>query len=84
MTLRLAGPLELMKFRFTYDGQLRGINRGSRPDDQWRIRRHLHPQLEELWQKHPALKGLGLWVPMSLAVAGVDYRALRGHPKSDD
>src|ERR1700687_4222484 len=61
-------PFELMKFRFTYDGQLHasGTNGGPRPEDQWLIRRQMRPQLEELWRTHPALKGLGLSVYIGL------------------
>ena len=41
-----------MKFTLTYDGELRS-NGDHR--QKWEIRRHLHPQLEELWQIDPAL-----------------------------
>jgi hypothetical protein len=69
-----------MKFRFTYDGPLHaGTNSGPRPDDQWRIRRQVHPQLAELWRTHPALTGLGLSVYVSSG-AGVNW----GGPKPID
>jgi hypothetical protein len=60
----VATPFKFMKFRFTYDGQLHAssTNSGPRPDDQWRIRRQLHPQLTELWRTHPALTGLAFSV----------------------
>lgn len=63
---RVGVPVELMKFRFTFDGKLHasGSNSGPRPDDQWAIRRQLYPQLVELWRSHPALSGLGLSVKM--------------------
>jgi hypothetical protein len=44
-----------MKFTLTYDGPL--PSSGSRPKAlaKWEIRRHFHPQLEDLWSSHPAL-----------------------------
>jgi hypothetical protein len=45
-----------MKFTLTYDGPL--PSSGSRPknDAKWDIRKRLHPQLEDLWGSHPALR----------------------------
>jgi len=42
-----------MKFTLTYDGELRP---DDKPVRKWEIRKKLHPQLEELWTIHPALK----------------------------
>jgi hypothetical protein len=44
-----------MKFTLTFDGQLRS---NGTPKEKWAIRKHLHPQLQELWSIHPSLKSL--------------------------
>jgi hypothetical protein len=41
-----------MKFTLTYDGELKS---NGDPRQKWEIRKHLHPQLEELWQIDSAL-----------------------------
>jgi len=41
-----------MKFVLTYDGELPS-NGDYRK--KWEIRKHFHPQLQELWQTHPSL-----------------------------
>jgi hypothetical protein len=46
-----------MKFILTYDGAL--VSNGG-PQEKWDIRQKLHPQLQQLWQSHPALKALDL------------------------
>jgi hypothetical protein len=63
--LNLACSFDLMKFALTYDGELPGSGNKPKPRDKWHIRRHLHPQLAELWQTHPVLKRFahGNWVP---------------------
>lgn len=48
-----AGGLQFMKFTLTYDGELRS---NGRPKHKWEIRRHLHPQLVELWSVSSALQ----------------------------
>ena len=55
-------PFDVMKFRLTYDGPLviSGSNSGGRVRDKWAIRKAIYPQLLELWQTHPVLKGIGL------------------------
>src|ERR1700759_5669736 len=45
------GP-SIMKFTLTYDGELRS---NGKPQHKWEIRKHLSPQLEELWRVHPIL-----------------------------
>jgi hypothetical protein len=58
--LRIGTPFELMKFRLTYTGELFAAGgNNNRNKEKWAIRRQLHPQLAELWQKHPVLKGIG-------------------------
>lgn len=51
-----AAPFEIMKFRLTYDGELRASGNKPRPRDKWMIRKQIHPQLAELWQTHTVLK----------------------------
>jgi hypothetical protein len=41
-----------MRFSLTYDGELRS---NGDPRQKWDIRKHLHPQLEELWRIDPSL-----------------------------
>lgn len=48
---------ELMRFRLTYDGELKAEGKSTRGPEKWAIRNHLHPQLAELWELHPALLG---------------------------
>lgn len=52
-----------MKFRLTYEGPLRSINRDARPDapdymaaHKHAIRRHFHVQLRQLWATDPFLR----------------------------
>ncbi|MGJ0395587.1 MAG: hypothetical protein ACR65U_05090 [Methylocystis sp.] len=46
-----------MKFTLTYDGELPSTGNGSRKTERkWEIRKHFHPQLQELWTVHPALR----------------------------
>jgi len=62
----LATPFTLMKFRLVYDGDLKACgNKNRRVDDKWAIRKSLAPQLEQLWEVHPVLKGLGLYLERS-------------------
>jgi hypothetical protein len=44
-----------MKFTLTFDGELHP--NGTRAE-KWKIRQHLHPQLQELWSIHPSLQSL--------------------------
>jgi hypothetical protein len=47
-----------MKFRLTYSGSLKASgNKSNHTKEKWSIRRALHPQLAELWQTHPVLRG---------------------------
>src|ERR1700733_14762936 len=48
-----ADGASFMRFSLTYDGELR--SNGDRRQ-KWEIRKHLHPQLEELWQIDPSLQ----------------------------
>ena len=48
-----------MKFRLTYEGRvLASGNSKTRSPDKHLIRQHFSPQIEYLWQKHPALNEL--------------------------
>lgn len=49
--------LPIMKFTLTYDGPLPASANSSKTKDVWRIRKDFHPQLLDLWENHPALKG---------------------------
>ena len=52
----LTTQFQIMKFTLDYRGELRASGSGSsRLNDKWMIRRQIHPQLKELWQKHPVL-----------------------------
>jgi hypothetical protein len=54
-----------MRFRITYDGELKAAgNNNTRSAEKWAIRRALHPQLAELWEVDPALKGNALLYPV--------------------
>lgn len=56
-----------MRFRLTFDGELKAAgNHSRRPVEKWQIREALHPQLKNLWDVHPALKGMALTVPVSV------------------
>lgn len=48
---------EIMRFRLTYDGELKAEGKDSRGPEKWEIRNHISPQLAELWELHPALLG---------------------------
>jgi hypothetical protein len=48
----------LMKFTLTYVGELPPSGNSRKPEDKWAIRQHINPQLEHLWQCHPALEHL--------------------------
>lgn len=48
--------IEVMRFRITYDGELKSGNNSSRSKEKWVIRRAIHPQLAELWAVHPVIK----------------------------
>jgi hypothetical protein len=54
--------MPFMKFTLTFDGELpsNGDYRSK-----WEIRKQFHPQLEELWNTHPALRMArhNRWVP---------------------
>jgi hypothetical protein len=60
MNLALNGsrlPYAFMEFRLTYKGPLPAANRKNpRAKEKNVIRTYLHPQLEELWNTHPALQ----------------------------
>ena len=84
--LGLVLPFDVMKFRLTYDGQLvtSGGNSGGRVADKWAIRKKIYPQLVELWQTHPVLKGIGITAhpkppplrPIPITIASPDQAAL--------
>ncbi|HEY8063693.1 MAG TPA: hypothetical protein VIF40_03080 [Methylosinus sp.] len=46
-----------VKFVLTFDGELPSTGNGgsNKARKKWEIRNHFHPQLEQLWQVHPAL-----------------------------
>jgi hypothetical protein len=56
--LNAACPFELMRFTLTYEGPLSASGNKPKPREVWQIRRALHPQLNEPWLVHPALKNL--------------------------
>lgn len=50
--------MPVMKFTLTYDGPLRASGNKPKNEDKWAIRKHIHPQLLDLWSNHPALKAV--------------------------
>jgi hypothetical protein len=55
-----------MRFTLTFDGSLPASSNSPKPKEKWKIRRALHPQLEELWRTNPVLEPmhrLGVWLP---------------------
>jgi hypothetical protein len=52
----LAEPRKLMKFTLTYDGDLPSTGNKSKPSIVANIRNAFHDQLEDLWDKHIALR----------------------------
>ena len=50
--------LRVMKFTLTYEGSLPPSANKSKKEDVWRIRKDFHPQLEDLWENHPAIKNI--------------------------
>ena len=54
-----------MKFTLTYDGALPAGGNTSKNKAKWKIRRHFHPQLVDLWESHPALKSISTEFPLS-------------------
>jgi hypothetical protein len=52
-----------MRFRITYDGELKAAGKSTRSEEKWAIRRQLHPQLAELWEIDPALNGHAILYP---------------------
>ena len=57
------GP-SIMKFTLTYDGDLRA---NGKPRQKWEIRKHLRPQIEELWRITPVLQVLNRFPWASLS-----------------
>lgn len=49
---------DVMRFHLVYSGALPASASSSKPADVRRIREALHPQLEHLWETHPALQTL--------------------------
>lgn len=75
-------PFEIMKIILTFDGDLPSSgNSSSKPKDKWLIRQQFHPQLEELWKVHPALRFLA---NNSLISSSGDPRFRAEKPESDD
>ncbi|MDE2134129.1 MAG: hypothetical protein KGJ49_05980 [Alphaproteobacteria bacterium] len=50
--------VEFMRFRLVWSGSLRSSGNTSKPEDVRAIRDEIHPQIEQLWQTHIALKRL--------------------------
>jgi hypothetical protein len=51
--------MPLMKFTLTYDGPLPSTGNGSKKtESKWKLRKFFHPQLEELWATHPAVRDM--------------------------
>lgn len=59
---RRLGPgswgLPVMKFNLTYEGPLPSSGNSRKTEDIWRIRLDLQPQLQDLWESHPALQSV--------------------------
>lgn len=49
-------PFEIMRFRLTYDGELKAAGNTKRAKDKWAIRRAIHPQLADFWENDPVMK----------------------------
>lgn len=47
-----------MKFTLAYDGPLPSSGSSAKKQAKWDIRTKLHPQLEDLWNSHPALRAV--------------------------
>jgi hypothetical protein len=58
MSVGGAWGVPLMKFTLTYDGSLPSSGNKAKNQAKWDIRTKLHPQLQDLWQSHPALKAI--------------------------
>lgn len=56
-------PFHLMKFTLTFDGDLRSSGNSPKPKDKWIIRHAFHPQLTELWARHPSLRNIRAIAP---------------------
>ena len=65
--------LSLMKFTLVYDGPL-GAN--GNPRKKQVIREHIHPQLLELWNDHPTLKGLSRFPHFRAHIVGKSEQVL--------
>lgn len=53
------GYVDFMEFRLVYQGPLPGSGNSSRhPKEKHRIRKQIHAQLVDLWERHPLLKRL--------------------------
>jgi hypothetical protein len=63
--LDACAPFDFMKFTLTFDGDLRASGNSPKPKDKWNIRHAFHPQLVELWAKHPSLRNLRAIAPKS-------------------
>jgi hypothetical protein len=77
-----------MKFALTYDGELKA---NGKPSHKWEIRKHLHPQLAELWRVSPALRDAlnNRWVARKGSFGkpvihhSVDQDTKKGPPNTD-
>jgi len=47
-----------MKFTLTYEGPLPSSGNKPKTDEVWDLRTKLHPQLQDLWDSHPALRAV--------------------------
>src|SRR5580704_6316796 len=55
-----SGPLDIMRFRLVYDGELRASgNNNPRAKEKVALRNEFHPQLASLAQSHPVMAGIG-------------------------
>ena len=52
--------MPFMKFTLTYDGPLPASANKPKNQAKWDIRQKLHPQLQDLWSNHPALREIQL------------------------
>lgn len=67
-----------MQFRLTYEGPLLATTKGNnRSDHKHELRRSFHPQLKQLWARHPLLRGRKTDGPGATPEPMVDHLARR-------
>ena len=77
MSAALQSPVQVMKFTLTFFGELPPSGNKPKPAAVWAIREQFHPQIEELFATHPALRnGFASRFLPPIAVQGGSYRPL--------